>query len=85
MTEPTNWVSLYRRMPEPVREQIFDVEDRIMALLGMHPMPRTGRGSSEVEQVGKLVAVWELLSASILLMDDETFEANFGIEARRRK
>ena len=86
MPDDTKWVNHHRRMPEAVREALLDVEDRMMAELGIYPIPREGRGQmTDAESVGKLVAAWECLSASILLMTGEDFERHFGISNRRKK
>jgi hypothetical protein len=73
-------------MPVSVRDQVLDLEDKLLALLGVHIPPREGRGrSTDTEEVGKLISAWELLSASVLLLPDEEFERIFGIGARGKR
>lgn len=86
MPDDTKWVNHHRRMPEAVRESLLDVEDRMMAELGIHPIPREGRGQmTDAESIGKLVAAWEYLSACLLLMPGDVFSEHFGLGARRKR
>lgn len=80
---PDSWKVLHRTLPAQVRENWMEIEDKVIALLGLHPIPREQR--SDVQYSGLMTTVYELMSASLLLMPDDKFEDTFGITARRKR